>query len=1144
MSNFGFLKGEWPDLYDESMRAERLAHADPRASCFYARRALELTVNWLYQADDTLRLPYRSELAALIAEPTMVTLVGPAIRTKMDVIRRQGNTAVHRAGPVQPRDAVRTVAELFHVLYWVARNYARDRENVPDAGLTFNSAEIPTPAPADARRKKQAEIQRQAEEFARQQKELVEERRKNRDLDAELERLRDEVRAAKAANAARPDDHDYDEAETRELIIDLLLKEAGWPLDKGEDREFPVTGLPTKTGEGRVDYVLWDDDGKPVGLVEAKRTTRDPIEGQEQAKRYADALEARFGQHPVIFYTSGYKTFIWDDALYPPREVLGFYTKDELRLLIQRRAGRQALGGVKVNDEIAGRHYQSRAIRRIGEAFEQGQRDALLVMATGAGKTRTVIALVDQLQRAGWVKRVLFLADRQALVRQATNAFKGHLPATPVVNLVEDRTGEGRVYVSTYPTMMGLINEVDGGRRRFGPGYFDLVVIDEAHRSVYRKYQAIFDYFDALLVGLTATPKDEIDRNTYRLFNLEDHVPTDVYGLDEAVAEGYLVKPISVNVPLKFLQRGIKYDELSEEEKEDWDLLEWDEDGDPPDEIGAEELNKFLFNDDTIDKMLQTLMGNGAKVAGGDRLGKTIIFARNQKHADFIVTRFDKLYPEHRGDFARVITHGMTYAQDLIDKFSIKDSAPHIAVSVDMMDTGIDVPEVVNLVLAKPVRSKTKFWQMIGRGTRLCPDLFGPNIDKQGFLVFDLCGNFDFFNQDVASVEGRVQPSLTERLFQRRIELLYGLDVQLGDSGTSGDDTRDGTQSDTGLRWDLAARLQAEVAGMNHANIEVRRHLETVERYQRSASWQKITADKRDELTEDVAGLPTEFREDENSEEAKRFDLLALRLQLAVLQADPSFDKLRGQVQDIAEALLDPITLQNPVVAQHRELLSDLVTDAWWQDVTLPMLELMRRRVRGLTKLIEKTRRGILYTGFQDELGELTEAELKGVTLGTDRTRFETKVRTYLRSHENDLAVQKLLRNRQITSADLDRLTEVFLASGFGTEDDIERAAQEHEGFGLFLRSITGLDPEAASAAFDRFQAERNLSANQLHFIRLLIDFLVHNGVVDIGALYEPPFTRVAQGPEMLFTEAEVTSIEEILNSVHATAVPPDSAAG
>ncbi|KAA2267000.1 DUF4145 domain-containing protein [Solihabitans fulvus] len=1142
MSNFGFLKAEWPDLHVEAVHAERLAVADPRASCFYARRTLELAVTWLYQADGSLHRPYRDDLAAMIAEPTLVTVAGPGIRTKMDVIRRQGNTAVHRHSPVAANDAIRVVTELFHVMYWVARTYSRNPADLPAQGLAFNLAVIPRPLSADVRRARLAELQDQAERYAAQDAELAAERQKNENLDAELAALRAEIKAAKTANEARPDTHDYNEAETRTLIIDLLLKEAGWALDQPNDREYPVIGMPTSaspSGKGKVDYVLWDDNGKPLALVEAKRTTRDPQQGQHQAELYADCLKDKFQQRPVIFCTNGYRTYLWDDVNYPPREVQGFYTKDELRLLIQRRASRLTLAKLPINEQIAGRHYQSHAIRRIAEAFENdAQRHALLVMATGSGKTRTVIALTDLMMRANWAKRVLFLADRKALVTQATNAFKQHLPSVPTVNLLTEKDLSARVFVSTYPTLMNMINEVDGsGLRRFGPGYFDMIVVDEAHRSIYQKYGAIFDYFDALLVGLTATPKDEIDRNTYRRFQLEDGVPTDVYSLDEAVAEGYLVAPRAVDVPLKFQRGGIKYSDLSDEDKERWDELEWDEDGNVPDEVTSEELNKYLFNADTVDKALQTLMTNGLKVAGGDRLGKTIIFAANNKHAEFIAERFDVNYPEYKGQFAQVITYRKDYAQSLIEQFSDPTRAPHIAISVDMLDTGIDVPEVVNLVFFKLVRSKTKFWQMIGRGTRLAPDLFGPNRDKTGFLVFDLCQNVEFFNQNLMPAEGRLAPPLGQRLFERRADLLLALDHQHPDSVPAAENGDDGTTSETGLRWDLAERLHQEVASMNPDNFLVRPHREQIDTFTDFDSWLRLTPEAHAEVVDHLAGLPTAFRENDTSEEAKRFDLLALRLQLALINAEPGYSRLQARVQEIASALLDQLTI--PAVRAQQELLDELAGDEWWQDVTLPMLETMRRRIRSLVKLIEKTKRGAVYTDFEDELGELTAASLRGMETGADLTRFEQKLRIYLRTHENQLAVQKIRRNRQITVTDLEELERIFIETGIGTEAEISQAKTNSGGLGLFVRSLVGLDREAAVAAFSKFQEGKTFTSAQLRFVNEVVDYLTYNGALNIDILYRAPFNSIAPGgPEDIFLEIDIQAMITTIHSVTATAVP------
>ncbi|MGY1552774.1 DEAD/DEAH box helicase family protein [Microbacterium sp. A588] len=1112
MGNFDFVRQTLPHVHDDCVRAESYLISDPRSACFYSRRVVERVVDYLYEVL-SLDGPYRDDLSAKINDAAFKSRVPAPIAQKLNVIRRLSNTAVHDTRQIGADVALAVLRELFNIVVWASYHHSPRPDIVPlQAQFDPKLASAATPlSPED--------VSRLSEKF-RQQDEahtrvLAERDDRLAAHEEQIANLKSQIAAAQAA--AAPDTRDYDEAAARDLFIDVLLREAGWPMEEERDREFEVTGMPNAEGRGFVDYVLWGLDGLPLAVVEAKRTSKSPEVGQQQAKLYADCLEKQFGRRPVIFYTNGYVHRIWDDAGgYPPREIQGFYTRDELELLIQRRGTMLSLAHQPVNTDIAGRPYQVRAIKAVGDAFDRKQREALLVMATGSGKTRTTIALIDLLQKASWVKRVLFLADRKALVKQATNAFKTHLPGSTTINLVNEKAVDGRVYVSTYPTMMNLINEIDDSLRRFGPGHFDLIVIDEAHRSIYAKYGAIFDYFDAMLVGLTATPKDEVDHNTYRLFHLEDGVPTDNYSLDEAVDAGYLVPPKGISFEGGFLRAGIRYDDLSEEEKDQWDALDWGEDG-PPDEVGAEEINRFLFNEDTVDKVLKTLMVRGYKVAGGDRLGKTIIFAKNQKHAEFIEKRFNIAYPELAGHFARVITHDTPYAQSLIDDFSIAEKVPHIAISVDMLDTGIDVPEVVNLVFFKVVRSKSKFWQMTGRGTRLRPDLFGPGEDKKDFLVFDFCGNLDYFSQDLPGSPGQLQKSLSQRLFEARL----GLVTALG-------------EAEPELRSTTVSTLHKIVAGMNLDNFVVRPSRKAVEEFSHTGAWKVLTPPRVEELLR-LAGLPSSVRDDD--EDAKRFDLLILHHQLAQLDGDVMLsERIRETVQQIAASLLGKTSI--PSVAEQAVLLESLAGDEWWVDVTLPMLELARRRIRSLVRFIERTRRNPVYTDFEDVLGEGVEIELPRATPGTDFERFRSKAEAYLRQHLDKLALQRLRRNKQLTPDDLTELEGMLVAAGAGPVDMVW-ANDRPGGLGLFVRGLVGLDRSAAAEAFERYLDETKFTVVQIRFVNLIVDELTKNGVMDPGRLFEPPYTDQAPtGPDLVFPEADVDLIVETLRGISETAIP------
>ncbi len=790
------------------------------------------------------------------------------------------------------------------------------------------------------------------------------------------------------------------------------------------------------------------------------------------------------------------------------------------------------------NRAIAGsgrRTYQEKAIRAVCHRFEavahggENHRKALLVMATGSGKTRVAIALSDVLMRANWAKRILFLADRVPLVKQAAGNYRRYLPDSSPVNLVLHPKGEGRVFVSTYPTMMNLIERGrQEGKQRFGPGYFDLIIIDEAHRSVYRKYKAIFDWFDASLLGLTATPKDEIDKNTYSLFELEDGVPTDAYDLKQAVTAGFLVPPKAIDVPLKYPRAGIRYDDLSEAEKDEWDALDWGDDG-PPDEVDAADVNHWLFNVDTIDLMLKQLMEDGLKVAGGDRLGKTIIFAKNHRHAEFIVERFDANYPALKGVFCRLIDNQVRYAHSLIEDFEEPEKAPHIAVSVDMLDTGIDIPDVLNLVFFKIVRSKSKFWQMIGRGTRLREGIFvdaeGKRGDKEFFYVFDYLGNLDYFNAQMDGAEARAAVPLGERLFAVRVDLL-GLMQPASDTGSvrSSSTGFRGQADEPSLYEGVRTHLRQEVAGMPLDNFIVRARRRYVEKFLDAATWEHLGEEDRHELIEHVAGLPTSATDPDV--DAKRFDLLCLRIQLAMARS-ATFAPLRKAFVEQVHQLEAKAAV--PDVARQMVLILEVQTDEWWTGAMPEMVEIARRRLRGLVSLVEPGKQVIVTTDLADAMGSKREVELLDLGGASSLAQFRRKARAYVDAHADHITLARLRQGRPLTPSDLDELQKLFFEAGVAEEGDFQRVRQLPD-MPDFVRSLVGLDRRTAQAAFNEALVGTTLSARQIDFVERIVDYLTKSGKMDPAALYEPPFTDAApNGVSDMFDGALVTRLIDTL---------------
>jgi len=1091
MSNFDFLHPDWPEFIDNAKAVEKLVHFDPRGACGRARHLIEQVVLWMYENDEDLELPYDTGLYNITNEMGFKKIIGYTVYEKIRVIRKAGNLALHDNKRVSEQQALNICREVFHVMYWLYSTYTADEEPKPE--LSFDPDKVPKVESASKESKDRLEeletkMQERADELRRLQQSLEEK-------DQAIEQRNREIKQMRLQTRKFADTHDYNEAETRELLIDVMLRESGWDPAERNVREYEVSGMPNKSGTGYVDYVLWDDNGKPLALVEAKRTTRSYDEGQHQAKLYADCLEKEFGVRPVIFMSNGYEIWIWDDEQYPPRKVLGFYTKDSLQKLFFQRANKESLKLAEVNKKITGRYYQVAAIRRVGERFQEGHRRALLVMATGTGKTRTAISITDMVLKKKWAKRVLFLADRNALVKQAYKNYAEHLAEVPIVNLVEEKNDDAaRVVFSTYPTMLNQIENLEEGKRKFDPGHFDLVIIDEAHRSVYNKYQAIFDYFDSLLLGLTATPKEDVDHDTYDLFNAEQGNPTYAYGLEEAVQDGFLVPPKKVKVHGNLLTHGVTYSELSEEEKKVYDDLIRDTDLETgPGYVDPQKLNAFLFNEDTVEKVLQQLMEYGIKVEGGDRLGDTIIFAKNQKHAKFIREVFDKIYPAYAGNFAKVIHHQVEYSQDLIEKFCLPKERPVIAISVDMMDTGIDAPDCVNLVFFKPVRSKAKFNQMIGRGTRLRPDLFGPGENKQHFLIFDYCGNFEFFEEYPEGYETTSSTSITARIFEQRLSLTSKL-------------TNEPYNQDEALqeyRTELLNLLHQQVSNLDHQSIQVRPHLKLVHKLEERSVWEHLESGERNEIVRKLARvIPPNLDEDERT---RRYDLLMLNLQHQVLDGVLQKSNLKENAIRIAEILYNKKHI--PAVKNVLPSIQQSMSEEFWESPHPAEMDEIRADLRDLMHLIDAKDKTIAFTDFEDQLSDPEFEEGIAGEPVINKDRYLRKIRTFIEEHSNHLVIEKIRKAKPLTDKDLETLEQFLLESDPGISlEEFHELVGKNLKVVEFVRSVSGLNRETVVKEFGQFLQNNRLSSNQIQFIEQMIEFYTEKGHLDVANLYEPPF--------------------------------------
>lgn len=1103
--NFDFLStlSDFAELYNYCNEAEVNQKSDPKQSALNARFALEYTVKIIYILHNWA-IPKRSSLFELVDNEDFRRFINDnELMVALHYIRRAGNNAAH----LEKVTAKESLFSLLNLHSFVSAVLVKLGE-VTDVA-TFDKTLLT---------ENKGSISKASATFVEPKKKVI-------------HKYREQIQEYGTLNAKNP--QYFTEAETRSFYIDQQLREAGWGVLAKKNIITPskacieifVEGMPSNSGEGHVDYVLFGRNGVPLALIEAKKTSKSVSVGKHQATLYADCLEKRYGERPVIYCSNGYETHLIDGLGYPSRLVFGFHTIDELELLIQRKK-RKDITDLTIKNEITNRAYQKQAITVVCEHFNKKHRRALLVMATGTGKTRVAISLVELLYRNNWIKNVLFLADRTALVKQAHKNFTKLLPSVTTC-ILSDRTNKkrdlnARIMFSTYHTM---IKHIDSDTKALSIGRFDLIIVDEAHRSIFGRFGAIFDYFDSLLLGLTATPREDIDRSTYQVFEAEQGIPNFSYELEEAIADKYLVPYKGFKRHSKHLRQGIKYDDLSQDEKDQLEKV-WEyettihdiEDEDYKRDIANREMFNYIFNDNTIDKVLQDLMSNGLKVQSGERIGKTIIFAYNHKHAKQIVERFEKLYPQYGAEFCVLIDYSVNYAQNLIERFEVRDKDPQIAISVDMLDAGVDIPDLLNLVFFKEVKSKIKFMQMIGRGTRLSPDIFGTGADKEEFYIFDYCQNFEFFSFNPQGADAKATQSLTDRIFCLKSEIAFEL------QSTKYQEDEYARQLHDALKTELKGQIET----LNPNHINVRKNRLYVDKFRLADSWQYLSLLDLNELKTYIAPILSPTQEDES---AKKFDLLLFNIQLSLLNKFKKASKSQKSVINLVQALYEKGTIKE--IKEKIAIIKEVLTDSFWQTLELDKLEYVRVELRDLIKHLKDDANGQTFNvDIEDFIEYIGETE----SLFSVKT-YKQRVIDYLIENSWNPVIQKIRNLEPITRADTVELEKV-LWNELGTREEYNKFTFNTLAGGnvaAFIRSIVGLDKQAAEKRFSQFLSDNQLNSQQQEYLKTIINYVNENGDITTDVLInESPFD--SYNWQEVFGD-NVAFISKYVNTLHSVIV-------
>ena len=1096
--NFDYMKNapDFEQLYIYCCEAEEFALCKPNISVTSARKAMEYVVKLLYGATiDDIRGKTVFEMAT---DYRFIQYVNDQILlNSIHYIRKMGNVAVHE-GALNADEALKVLEELHFlvgeicILMQVAPDYPE-----------FEKPTLAAPAPKAEPAAQMIKVEVAPELCA--------------------------VYAKKLRNTIFNVAHGRDENENKRLFLQASLREAGWPMVNRANTAMPASAaIECKLDSGdTVDYVLCGRDNKPLAIVEYTSTVQNLIEGRTKGIDKANQLEKKYGYKPVVYYTNGYYIYCIDQLGYAPWRVFNFHSIEELELLKLRRTMRQDITDPEIDDAITNRDYQKNAIRSMCKAFSDMRRRSLLVMATGTGKTRVSISCVDVLMKAGWIKNVLFLADRTSLVRQAHKNFNKLLPNVTTSLYTGgslNRDANARVIFSTYQTMINLVND---DTREFGIGRFDLIIIDEAHRSIFKKYGALFNYFDALMIGLTATPRCEENKSTYDTFQLEDGKPDFAYELEEAIKDEYLVGFSVQDKTTDKMRRGIRYDDLTEEEKASWEdgFIEADEE--EIDFTGAEiegrYVGKNVINLGTIDAMLGDLMKNGLKVDGADTLGKTIIFASSHVQAVKIVERFQKIYPHLGMDFCKLIDSHVEGNLTLIEQFEVRGGMPQIAVSVDMMDTGIDVPDVVNLVFFKQVRSKIKFLQMIGRGTRLSKDLYGPGMDKQGFLIFDYFDNFRFFSTTGtwSTVEGsgnstNIVPQ-TVVMNKHRLGILINLQQEAALC-----------EFDAAYRDELKAHFISETRGLNNDDIAVQYHMAYVNKYRTAELWDNLDERREAEIIEHILPL---FPSEKAPVKVKSFDTLIYVLEKEIPRLEKEgkdIRKIRNGFRSVADelsyrmqALLKLKTI--PAIVQKTELITAMIDGEYlFEHFSLERAESVRKELRDLMAYLPNEKNYVIIN--VDDWVE----DKEDTAQPDNKKPYPQKAQEYL--SESKLPALAKLRNLDpLADEEKKELVNIF-TSRLGTPAEFTAWSGGMELL-PFLRQQLGIADEAIATKFGSFLNNQTLNPMQMSYCQQIIDYARKNGDITMTVLLkESPFCDM---DVTAIFGTSIVFIKQLINGLH-----------